>query len=103
VSCPLQPRPDDGWDYLVCLHRAGAKNKYQLWPTALQERLPRIEVPLAGDDKGVVIELQPILDCCYESGRYEIRLDYDKECPPPLSPENAKWVDEVLRKKKLRK
>jgi Protein of unknown function (DUF4058) len=102
VACPLQPRPDDGWDYLVCLHRAGAKNKYSLWPTSLQERLPRIEVPLAGDDQGVVIDLQPVLDRCYESGRYEIRIDYDKECTPPLSPENAKWVDELLRKKELR-
>jgi hypothetical protein len=103
VACPISAGPRGSSEYVVCLHRAGTKNKYALWPTPLQERLPRIEVPLAGDDKGVIIDLQPILDRCYESGRYEIRVDYHKECSPPLSPDNAKWVDELLREKKLRK
>ncbi len=103
VACPMQPRPDDGWDYLVCLHRAGAKNKYQLWPTALQNCLPRIAVPLVDGVPDAVIDIQAILNRCYESGRYEIRVDYDEDCSPPLSQENAKWIDELLRKKKLRK
>lgn len=103
IACPLSAGPKGCNDYVVCLHRAGAKNKYSLWPTSIKERLPRIEVPLAGDDKSVVIDLQPIFDRCHQSGRYELRVDYDKECTPPLSPENAKWVDELLRKKKLRK
>jgi Protein of unknown function (DUF4058) len=103
IACPLSAGPRDGDNYVVCLHRAGAKNKYALWPTSIKERLPRIEVPLAGDDESVVIELQPIFNRCHRSNRYELRIDYDKECTPPLSPENAKWVDELLRAKNLRK
>jgi hypothetical protein len=33
----------------------------------------------------------------------EDRFDYCGPCPPPLSKKNGKWIDELLRKKKLRK
>jgi hypothetical protein len=47
--------------------------------------------------------LQSLLDEFYEDGRFEDRIDYRGPCPPPLSKKNAKSVDELLRKKKLRK
>jgi hypothetical protein len=102
VACPMRPQREEGWDYLVSLHRAGAQNKYELWPTALKDRLPRIAVPLTDGAADVVIDLQAILNRCYESGRYEMRIDYGEECPAPLSQQNAKWIDELLRGKKLR-
>jgi hypothetical protein len=90
-------------DYLVCLHKGGWANKFRVWPVPLPKRLPRIAIPLAGGDADVVVDLQSLLNQCYDAGRFVDRLDYRAECPPPLSRKNAKWVEELLRKKKLRK
>jgi hypothetical protein len=103
VAAPRDQLPMTGWEYLVCLHRGGWRNKFHCWPIALQKHLPRITIPLAGSDADVVVDLQSILNQCYKSGRFAERLDYRAECPPPLSKKNAKWIDELLRKRKLRK
>jgi hypothetical protein len=102
-AVPRDWLPDDGWDYLVSLHRADWKHKFECWPTALPERLPRFSVPLANGDADVVIDLQALLTQCYNAGKFAQKVDYRGECPPPLSKKNAKWIDELLRKKKLRK
>ncbi len=94
--------PSDGWDYLVCLHRGGWRDRFNYWAVRLQARLPRINVPLAGNDGDIVVDLQALLNQCHSAGRIR-RLDYSQECPPPLSKKNAKWVDDLLRKKKMRK
>ena len=95
--------PENGWDYLICLHRGRSQTKFDCWPIALPERLPRVKVPLFGNDVDVVVDLQAIVNRCCETATGR-RIDYTKEFPPPpLSKKNAKWVDGPLRKKKLRK
>ncbi|MBE7504612.1 MAG: DUF4058 family protein, partial [Verrucomicrobiales bacterium] len=49
----------------------------------------------------VVLDLQPLIDQCHERGRYH-RLDYRLDLQPPLPPEEAVWVDQVLRTQGLR-
>ena len=94
--------PENGWDYVVCLHRGRSLTKFDCWPISLQECLPCIPVPLSSDDADVVVDLQAAVNRCCESATGR-RIDYTKPCPPPLSKKNAKWVDDFLRKKKLRK
>ena len=94
--------PENGWDYVVCLHRGRSQTKFDCWPMSLAERLPRVNVPLSGDDADVVVDLQAVVNQCCESATGR-RIDYSKACPPPLSKKNAKWIDDLLRKKKLRK
>ena len=103
VAIPGDGVEEPEWDYLVCLHKGGWRNKFHVWPVPLAKRLPRFAVPLAGQDADVVVDLQELLNQCYDAGRFEDRLDYRAECPPPLSRKNAKWADDHLRKKKLRK
>ena len=103
VAVPRESVPVNGWDYLVCLHRAGWKNKCEYWATPLSDRLPRFSVPLTNGDEDIVVDLQAMVNQCYNAGRFARKIDYREECPPPLSKKNAKWVDELLRKKKLRK
>jgi hypothetical protein len=102
VAIPPEGLPAEGWDYVVCLHRGGWQNRFNYWAFSLQERLPRISVPLGKETPDVVVDLQAVLNRCHTVGRTR-HLDYSEECPPPLSKKNAKWVDELLRKKKLRK
>jgi hypothetical protein len=102
VAIPREGLPENGWDYLVCLHRGGWQQKFQYWAIPLPNRLPRITVPLMGNDPDVVVDLQAVLDQCYTAGHWGTRIDYTKAPPPPLSKKNAKGIDELLRKKKLR-
>ncbi|HZZ79270.1 MAG TPA: DUF4058 family protein [Gemmataceae bacterium] len=103
IAVPEERVAETEFDYLVCLHKGGWQNKFRVWPVPLPNRLPRIGVPLAGDDPDVVIDLQALLDKCYDAGRFAARLDYRAACPPPLRKKSARWIESLLRKKKLRK
>jgi hypothetical protein len=44
----------------------------------------------------VVLDLQSLIDECYEKGDYG-DIDYQEELEPPLSGSDASWADELLR------
>jgi hypothetical protein len=90
------------WDYLVSLHRAGTRGRYEVWPIRVRDRLPLIRVPLAGDDPDVVLDLQAILHHCYDSGRYARRIDYRREPHHPLAGDDAEWAAALLLEHGLR-
>jgi hypothetical protein len=90
------------WDYLVTLHPHETPEHYEVWPIHLRQRLPRIRVPLTGDDPDVVLDLQETFDRCYEEGAYARRIDYRRDPPVPLSPEDAEWASALLRERGLR-
>jgi hypothetical protein len=73
----------------------------EVYPIGLRDRLPAIRVPLRPTDSDVVVDLQPLINQCHERGRYHL-LNYRLELDPPLSPEEAAWVDEILRAHALR-
>ena len=50
----------------------------------LEEPLPPISVPLRPADRDVVLQLQPVLNECFVSGKY-VDLRYDRNLDPPLS------------------
>lgn len=90
------------WDYLVCLHRGQEGDQFEVWPIMLRDRLPRISVPLADGDPDVGLDLQSILNRCYDAGRYEDELDYRRDPKVPLSKADAEWARGLLRKRGLR-
>ena len=87
--------------YAVCVFRAAKPAEREVYPIRLRERLPAIRVPLRPTDADVVLELQRLMDQCHERGRYH-RLDYHLDLNPPLAPEEATWVDHLLRGHGLR-
>jgi hypothetical protein len=90
------------WDYLVCLHRGGQRERYEVWGIPLRQRLPRIHVPLQAGDPDVVLDLQAAFNRCYDEGAYARRLDYRGEPPTSLGSEDAQWADALLRERRLR-
>jgi len=103
VAPPLEWLLQRGpWDYLVSLHRGGEENRYEVWGIPLRQRLPRIRVPLAGDDPDVVLDLQAVFDRCYDQGAYARRVDYRADPPTPLQGDEAAWADALLRERGLR-
>jgi hypothetical protein len=65
----------------------------------LRERLPAIWVPLRETDADVPLDLQPLLDRCFDNGGYEADLDYEGEPEPALAADDAGWADALLREK----
>jgi len=88
------------WDYLVCLHRAGTGNAFEVWRNFLRTRLPNVKVPLKEGDGDVELYLQAAVDEAYDGGPYPRLMDYSAAAPePPLSVEDAAWADALLRDK----
>jgi hypothetical protein len=86
------------YDYLACINRAGeVRDRYELYPRTLRQRLPRVAVPLAEGDKDVPLDLQAILNQVYEAGSYRASLDYTQPCRPPLRTEDQQWATGLIQ------
>ncbi len=69
------------YDYLVCVNRATpSRERFELYPSLLRDRLPRIRIPLAGDDPDVPLNIQAAVAKVYESGSYQARINYKSPC-----------------------
>jgi Protein of unknown function (DUF4058) len=88
--------------YRVSVWRSGHPRQLELFRIGLRERLPRIAIPLRETDADVPLDLQESLDYCYEISGYD-DTDYTVDPAEPLSPDDAKWADELLRAKGLRR
>ncbi len=95
-------RRERQFDYIVSVSRAGERGFFEFYPIRLQDHLPRIAIPLAGDDPDAVADLQALLDRVYDRGRHRDLVDYAGEVVPPLSPEQAAWVRELLARERPR-
>jgi hypothetical protein len=86
-------------EYHICVSRFDLSRDYHVYPIRLAERLPNITVPLLPGAPEPVLSLQPILDRCYDSGRYASRIDYQKPANPPLTTEQVAWAQSILANK----
>jgi hypothetical protein len=93
--------PSHRTTYRICVWRVGETGCYDFYGAPLLEPLPSINIPLRSADSDVRLDLQPLVDRCYEMGSYD-DLDYKAEPNPPLDPDDAKLADEWLRGKGLR-
>jgi len=88
--------------YLISVNRAPDKYRFEVYPIPLQHRLPRFGVPLREPDPDVALYLQAVFTQCYDNGGYADFVDYRQPPPVTLSPEDAAWVDGLLKGKELR-
>ncbi len=84
------------YDYLACVNRWPWRNRFELYPTLLRSRLPRLRIPLAEPDPDVVLDVQAALEQVHADGRYAKRIRYDEPCEPPLPSEDQAWANERL-------
>lgn len=89
--------------YAVLLSRAEQRPQTGIWPIGLADPLPIIPVPLRHPDPDVALDLGAVVRQVYVLGRYGFRLDYRQPPPPPeLAPDEAAWLDRLLRERGLR-
>jgi hypothetical protein len=85
------------YDYLVCVNRGyDIRDEYELYLRGLRERLPRVRIPLAGDDPDVALDVQAVVAQVYDAGDYRQWIDYHVPCRPPLRPEDQAWADQLI-------
>jgi hypothetical protein len=90
------------WHSVVCLHRALQGTRFEVWPIPLEKHLPRVCVPLDGDDPDAMLDVQELFSRCYDEAAYQRRINYKEEPPVRLSPATAQWTDALLRERGLR-
>lgn len=103
-AIPLnQLRPRAGsYDYHVCVTAHDAPGMYFIAPFRLTDQMPAVAVPLENGTPPVSIELQPLFDRSYDTGRYGERLPYAGRKPdPPLTDDQRAWAEGILRAKGL--
>jgi len=88
--------------YLVSVKRGPDRYRFEVYPIPLARRLPHFRVPLREPDPDVALNLQAVLTQCYDNGGYADFVDYRRQPPAALSPEEAAWVDGLLKGKGLR-
>lgn len=88
--------------YFVFLSRANRRPRVEVWPTPLEQPLPRVPVPLLPDDGDVVLDIQVAFQTVYEWYSYDRAADHSGEPPVRLAPEQQAWADERLRAAGLR-
>ena len=88
-------RPAEGARYLVAATRAVRPSRLELYYCPLRERLPAVRVPLRATDLDVPLDLQPLIDRVYRTGRYW-QISRREVPAPPLPTEDAAWVHECL-------
>jgi len=82
---------------LVSVWRAAQPLQCEVYFVRLQDRLPRIRVPLLPADHDVALDLQAIFTRCYDAARYDLDLDYTQPPPVALAPPELTWLEHWLR------
>ncbi len=91
-----QPLPDA--PYFVFISHAGRRRNVDVWPIALDQPLPTFPIPMLPDDPPVPLDLQQALSVVYEIIGYDELIDYRQPLPGPLTPAQAAWVEERLKR-----
>ena len=93
VAIPSHRRRETA--YGVVVSRAADRLRRDLYPIRLLDRLPRVAIPLEGED-AAVLDLQAVLDETYEKGGFGRRIDYRRPPVPPLSASDQARALQVL-------
>ena len=98
---PVIPFDDRDSRYVVSISRAPNRRVLEVYAFGLRERLPRCAIPLRGDDPDVILDLPAVLARAYDSGDYDLVLDYSQPPPVALSDTDTAWVQALLKERGL--
>jgi Protein of unknown function (DUF4058) len=82
--------------YAACVRRGWSLLQFEYYRLPLRERLPAFRIPLRQSDQDVPLDLQAVIDQCYQSALYD-DIDYHEDADPPLTGDDAQWADAMLR------
>ena len=84
--------------FYIDVNRNPFRNRDEVYPFTLKDRLPLIRIPLADPDPDVVLDLPAVYTRVYDEALYCDTLDYRQDPPHlRLSQEERSWLDQHLR------
>lgn len=83
--------------YFILLSRAENRPLSEVWPTALNQPLPAVPIPLLPGDADVSLNVQQALSNVYDLVGYDLAVDYSRPPEVPLPAKDAAWAEEWLR------
>ena len=89
------------WRYVVAVRRFEPPRQ-EVYRVTLDQRLPRVGVPLGRGDADVPLDLQGVFGRCWEEGPYPELLRYDEPPPGDMTAEEARWAEGILRSTGMR-
>jgi len=89
--------------YFIFISHAERRQEVEVWPIALEQPLPPVPIPLLPGDPPVHLDLQQALTVVYDIIGYDELIDYAQPPPGPLTPTEAAWGEEQLRRAGRRK
>jgi hypothetical protein len=87
------------WDYAVTVARSANPERYEIYTSTLEKRLPRFRIPLASDDRDTVVDLQKAFSETYDDCGFGDEIDYGKDPAVLLSAEVLGRVAAFLRER----
>jgi hypothetical protein len=95
----LKPVPPGRVCYHACVTRPPWWSRHEFYVLPLRERLPTIRVPLRRTNPDVALDLQLLIDDCYERGRHAAAINYAKALSFPLPDDESAWARDILASK----
>ncbi len=90
------------WDHAVTVTRAAQPDRHEIFTATLQKKLPKFRLPLAGDDRDTVVDLQAAFTRCFDQGGFLAQLDYKRDPATKLTDIDRRWLHDLLQQQKLR-
>lgn len=87
--------------HVILVYRGHGLDQHCMYPVRYQERLPRFAVPLRLIEPDVALDLQAVMQQCFDDAALW-HANYSQDPDPPLSPEDSKWLDQLLKSRGLR-
>lgn len=91
----IEPLP--AGDYYAYVARANRRPRVEVYAWRLPQPLPRIPVPLKGNDPDDTIDLDTALTAAFDRAHYGELIDYEGSVEPPMTSAEAEWVRQVLQ------
>lgn len=102
------PLPVEGYDgdaaYRILVSRNESRPMAELYPFGLQSAIPDIVLPLLDDTDEPILRLGEFVNDIYLQGYYGVGtlIDYNEDPAGPLSDDDRRWLDGLLRDQGLR-
>ena len=90
------------YDYSVTVCRASSPDRYEIYTATLARPLTTFKLPLAPDDRDLVLDLRPAVAGAYDAGEFAGRIDYRGDPVPTVRDDVRWWLNRLLREKGLR-
>ena len=88
--------------YRILVRDARRSPAADLYPFGIRQPIPDFVLPLAEGSEGVGVNLNRVVSGVYIAGAYRLDIDYRDDPEPPLSGDDRRWLDALLRAQGLR-